>query len=144
MLCCTFFNRIWQCNLLYVMVPYSYEKRYVEDMKLKSAEHEKVDKAEEPMKDGITSEEQVKDANHQSKTATSSSAEQDLDAFLLGDPGDSDDGPGNHWSLFTYLKMGMLRRTVDASLVLTSIPSEMNNFILYYLFIYFIIFFPLP
>ncbi|XP_048330356.1 uncharacterized protein LOC112491759 [Ziziphus jujuba] len=70
-----------------------YEKRYVEDMKLKSAEHEKVDKAEEPMKDGITSEEQVKDANHQSKTATSSSAEQDLDAFLLGDPGDSDDGP---------------------------------------------------
>nr|XP_048328856.1 uncharacterized protein LOC112491759 [Ziziphus jujuba var. spinosa] len=70
-----------------------YEKRYAEDMKLKSAEQEKVDKAEEPMKDGITSEEQVKDANHQSKTATSSSAEQDLDAFLLGDPGDSDDGP---------------------------------------------------
>lgn len=78
------------------MVPCSYEKRYVEDMKLKSAEQEKIDKVEESMKPVITSKEQVKEANQQSKTATSLSAEQDLDVFLLGDPGDSDDGPGNH------------------------------------------------
>lgn len=66
----------------------------MEDMKLKSVEQVKDEKAKEPTDVGITSKEEVKEVNQQSKTVTSSSAEQDLDVFLLGDPGDSDDGPG--------------------------------------------------
>lgn len=82
------------CELLSVIIPFSYEKQYMEDMKLKSVEQVKDEKAKEPTEVGIISKEEVQEVNQKSKTVTSSSAEQDLDVFLLGDPGDSDDGPG--------------------------------------------------
>lgn len=66
----------------------------MEDVKLKSSEQVKDDRAEESTKVGTPSKEEVKEVNEKSKPTTSSSAEQDLDVFLLGDPGDSDDGPG--------------------------------------------------
>ncbi|XP_023925891.1 uncharacterized protein LOC112037308 [Quercus suber] len=69
-----------------------YEKRYVEDPKLKSTEQVKDDGAEESQKIEITSKPEAKEVNQKIKTS-SSSTEQDLDEFLLGDPGDSDDGP---------------------------------------------------
>uniref|UniRef100_A0A2N9J8I4 BSD domain-containing protein n=1 Tax=Fagus sylvatica TaxID=28930 RepID=A0A2N9J8I4_FAGSY len=69
-----------------------YEKRYMEDLELKSAEQVQDDVAKESTKVGIISKPEAKEVNQQSKTS-SSSTEQDLDAFLLGDPGDTDDGP---------------------------------------------------
>ncbi|KAF3438009.1 hypothetical protein FNV43_RR20765 [Rhamnella rubrinervis] len=84
-------RKFWRIYFILVnshVVPY--EKRYMEDLKLKSAEQVKDDRAEESTKVGVTPEEEVKDVSQKSKTATSSSAEQDLDVFLLGDPGDSD------------------------------------------------------
>ncbi|EXB89106.1 hypothetical protein L484_016666 [Morus notabilis] len=69
-----------------------YEKKYREAVESKSAEQIKDNGVqEEPMKVETTSEAEVKEANQQRKTSTSSSTEQDLDTFLLGDPGDSDD-----------------------------------------------------
>ncbi|KAF2294822.1 hypothetical protein GH714_020267 [Hevea brasiliensis] len=68
----------------------SYEKRYMEEAMQKSAEQVKDNVVEE--KAMATSKPEVKKSNHESKTLTSSSAEQDLDIFLLG--GDSDEGPG--------------------------------------------------
>ncbi|PON82985.1 BSD domain containing protein [Trema orientale] len=68
------------------------EPAKVENLRLKSAEQEK-DDTNEPTMVEITSKAEVKEANQQSKTSTSSSTEQDLDVFLLGDLGDSDDGP---------------------------------------------------
>ncbi|KAJ9140588.1 hypothetical protein P3X46_031220 [Hevea brasiliensis] len=66
-----------------------YEKRYMEEAMQKSAEQVKDNVVEE--KAMATSKPEVKKSNHESKTLTSSSAEQDLDIFLLG--GDSDEGP---------------------------------------------------
>ncbi|KAF5202179.1 Bsd domain-containing protein [Thalictrum thalictroides] len=66
-----------------------YEKRYMEEAKLKSAEKEKVDRLKEQAPTG-TSKPEAAETNHHSKT---SSAEQDLDVFLLGDLGSSDEGP---------------------------------------------------
>lgn len=67
-----------------------HEKRYMEE-KLKSAEV-KDNNTKETSKVGMTSKSGVKETNLQSKTSTSSATEQDLDVFLLGDLGDSDDG----------------------------------------------------
>ncbi|KAF3948353.1 hypothetical protein CMV_025635 [Castanea mollissima] len=69
-----------------------YEKQYMEDLKLKPTEQVKDDGAEESQKIEITSKPEAKEVKQQIKTS-SSSTEQDLDEFLLGDPGDSDDGP---------------------------------------------------
>ncbi|KAL5537848.1 hypothetical protein UlMin_043958 [Ulmus minor] len=68
-------------------------EQYVEDTKLNSAEQVKDDKVEESSKVEIISKEEVKKAYQQSKTSISSSTEKDLDVFLLGEGGDSDDGP---------------------------------------------------
>jgi len=65
----------------------------MEEAKLKAAEQEKNDKAEETGKDTTISKPEGAKATQPLKKATSSS-EQDLDVFLLGDLGDSDDGPG--------------------------------------------------
>ena len=72
------------------------EHTKVENVNLQSGEKEKDDAVKEPTKAEITSKAEVKEANQQSKTSTRSSTEQDLDVFLLGDPGDSDDGPGGY------------------------------------------------
>uniref|UniRef100_A0A7C8YI24 BSD domain-containing protein n=2 Tax=Opuntia streptacantha TaxID=393608 RepID=A0A7C8YI24_OPUST len=69
-----------------------YENKYMEEAKLKAAEQEKDDKAEETGKDTTISKPEGAKATQPLKKATSSS-EQDLDVFLLGDLGDSDDGP---------------------------------------------------
>lgn len=68
-----------------------YEKKY-EAAKLKSAEQEKDDKAKETSEDAAISKPEGAKSTPPLKKATSSS-EQDLDVFLLGDLGDSDDGP---------------------------------------------------
>lgn len=70
-----------------------YEKQYMEDVKLKSAEEEKEDDVKEIPKAGTTVKVEAKESNKQSRTSTSSATEQDLDVFLLGDLGDSDEGP---------------------------------------------------
>lgn len=70
-----------------------YEKRYMEGLKLKSEEEIKDNnnRASETAKVETSSKPpEVKGKNLQSKT---SATEQDLDVFLLGDLGDSDDGP---------------------------------------------------
>lgn len=67
-----------------------YEKRYTEEVKIKTADKENDNKPKEGT--GTTATSESTDANRQSKTSTSS-AEQDLDVFLLGDLGSSDEGP---------------------------------------------------
>lgn len=81
-------------NPSYLMVSISYEKQYMEDVKLKSTEQVKEDNEKEIPKVGTTVKAEAKETKKQSKTSTSSPSEQDLDVFLLGDLGDSDEGPG--------------------------------------------------
>lgn len=75
------------------MVSDRYEKRYMED-NLKSAEQVKDDKSTESPIVGMGSKSEGKETKLQSKTSASSATEQDLDVFLLGDLGDSDENPG--------------------------------------------------
>ncbi|KAL4036145.1 hypothetical protein IC575_004871 [Cucumis melo] len=81
-------RKFWRIYFLLVnrhIAPY--EKKYVEGVVLKSDKPVE-DGMMEPVKAEITSTSQEK------KTApTSSSSDQDLDVFLLGDLGDSDEGP---------------------------------------------------
>ncbi|KAK2969712.1 hypothetical protein RJ640_004218 [Escallonia rubra] len=77
-----------------------YEARYMENAKQKSTEV-KDSTAKEVSTDGTISKREV-GMNQKNKSATSSAAEQDLDVFLLGDPGESDDGPG-----FPFLNYGL-------------------------------------
>lgn len=71
-----------------------YEKSYNEEAKLKAAEEEKAkaEKEKDIVKSVAVSKPDGAEATQPLKKATSS-AEQDLDVFLLGDLGDSD-GPG--------------------------------------------------
>ncbi|KAK6925160.1 BSD domain [Dillenia turbinata] len=69
-----------------------YEKQYMENLKLKSAEQTNDEKAKGTIEAGTSSKPDGKNASQQIKT--SKSAEEDLDVFLLGDMGDSDEGPG--------------------------------------------------
>ncbi|XP_031287596.1 uncharacterized protein LOC116146326 isoform X1 [Pistacia vera] len=70
----------------------AYEKLYMEDVKLKSQEQVKDDGVEGSSEVEIIPKSGAKESNqHQSKTSTSLTREQDLDVFLLG--GDSDEGP---------------------------------------------------
>ncbi|GAB2289737.1 hypothetical protein Dimus_024043 [Dionaea muscipula] len=70
-----------------------YEKRYMEELALKSPEQKKDDRLKETPEGGASSRPDGTVTGPQIKTKTSS-AEQDLDVFLLGDLGDSDDeGP---------------------------------------------------
>ncbi|KAF9624457.1 hypothetical protein IFM89_011465 [Coptis chinensis] len=74
----------------YFLALIRYEKRYMEE-KLKSAEKEKDDELKENPPVG-TSSKPESTPTIRPKTSTSS-AEQDLDVFLLGDLGSSDEGP---------------------------------------------------
>lgn len=64
----------------------------MEEAKQNSAEQVKDDKMNETSTGGTTSKTAAAGMNQKSKT--SSATEQDLDVFLLGDLGDSDDAPG--------------------------------------------------
>ncbi|XP_043703024.1 uncharacterized protein LOC122653147 isoform X1 [Telopea speciosissima] len=71
-----------------------YEKRYMEEVKLKGLEQgqqAKDDKAKDISPVGTTSKQDKTETNRPNKA--SSSTEQDLDVFLLGDLGSSDEGP---------------------------------------------------
>ncbi|XP_048136450.1 uncharacterized protein LOC115744781 isoform X2 [Rhodamnia argentea] len=67
-----------------------YERQYMEDVRQKASEEVK-----EPPNAGVATEAETKEPNNPSKLGkTSTSTEQDLDVFLLGDLGDDDEGPG--------------------------------------------------
>jgi hypothetical protein len=67
-----------------------YEKQYMEEVKLKAAENIKDDKVEQTS--GGDEKAEGVGKNPKGKGSNSSSAEQDLDTFLLGDLEDSDGG----------------------------------------------------
>ncbi|WJX95627.1 hypothetical protein P8452_76923 [Trifolium repens] len=69
-----------------------YENQYMEETKLKSSEKVKGQIAMKPLEVELTSNQEVKEVNTKTKTSNSS-RQQDLDAFLLGDTGSSDDDP---------------------------------------------------
>ncbi|XP_010257918.1 PREDICTED: uncharacterized protein LOC104597864 [Nelumbo nucifera] len=68
-----------------------YEKRYMEELKLKEAEQPKDNKVEETLKVGTEPRSEMVQTNQKNKTSTSTA--EDLDAFLLGDLGSSDEAP---------------------------------------------------
>ncbi|KAA8532851.1 hypothetical protein F0562_033032 [Nyssa sinensis] len=70
-----------------------YEKQYMEEVKLKEAEKIKEDNLKQTSAVGETNKSEVVGKSLTSRTSTSSSAEQDLDTFLLGDFEDGDGGP---------------------------------------------------
>jgi len=72
-----------------------YEKKYMEEIKLKEVEQTKGDKVEQTPIVGS----EVVETKLKSKTSTSS-AEQDLDSFLLGDLNDGDSDPGEDGDMF--------------------------------------------
>ncbi|XP_022769508.1 synapse-associated protein 1-like isoform X4 [Durio zibethinus] len=74
-----------------------YEKRYTEDIEQKSVEQVIDEKVKESSNVEMTSNSQAKETKQHSKYSTSST-EQDLDAFLLG--GDSDEGPDDTDEVF--------------------------------------------
>ncbi|KAK2357646.1 hypothetical protein QL285_094899 [Trifolium repens] len=72
-----------------------YENQYMEETKLKSSEKVKGQIAMKPLEVELTSNQEVKEVNTETKTSNSS-RQQDLDAFLLGDTGSSDDDPDDN------------------------------------------------
>ncbi|XP_024018307.1 uncharacterized protein LOC21409138 [Morus notabilis] len=70
-----------------------YEKQYMEEVKHREVEQKKDDNMNQTSAVDRTDKEEEKDKNLKNKTSKSSSAEQDLDTFLLGDLEDSDGGP---------------------------------------------------
>ncbi|XP_030443731.1 uncharacterized protein LOC115666052 [Syzygium oleosum] len=85
-------RRFWRIYFTLVSTHVApYEKRYLEDAKLKAAEQAK---AEKMMQDPDAETQNPKVVEKSMKSSTSSlSAQQDLDTFLLGDLEDSDGGP---------------------------------------------------
>ncbi|XP_062111304.1 uncharacterized protein LOC133822865 [Humulus lupulus] len=69
-----------------------YEKQYMEEVKLKEAEQKKDDDTKQASVVGGNDKDEGMEKNLSSRTSKSSSAEQDLDTFLLGDLEDSDGG----------------------------------------------------
>uniref|UniRef100_A0A803N364 BSD domain-containing protein n=1 Tax=Chenopodium quinoa TaxID=63459 RepID=A0A803N364_CHEQI len=87
-------RKFWRIYFMLVNSHISpYEKRY-DEVKLKAAEQEKAEaeKEKEIVASVAESKTDVAEPTRPLKTSMSS-AEQDLDVFLLGDLGDSDDGP---------------------------------------------------
>lgn len=74
----------------------------MEEVKLREAEQKKDDTLKQTSVVEGTDKEEEKDKNHRSLTSKSSSAEQDLDTFLLGDLEDSDGGPGIQLILLAF------------------------------------------
>lgn len=64
----------------------------MEEMKLKSEEQRKADEAKQTPLVGASEKVEGTEKNLKGKTSQSSSADQDLDTFLLGDLEDSDGG----------------------------------------------------
>lgn len=85
---------ILKVTLLDFVIIIRYEKRYLEDIKLRAAAEQKVDdnKVEKTAVAGGTEEVETSGKTVKSKSSKSSSTEQDLDTFLLGDLEDSDGG----------------------------------------------------
>lgn len=77
--------------ILWFFIWLSYEKRYMEEANLKSADNVKTEVTEDNASSVTTSKTTV-DGKDQKSKKTTSSTDQDLDVFLLGE--DSDDGPG--------------------------------------------------
>ncbi|KAL0538824.1 hypothetical protein IC582_022983 [Cucumis melo] len=67
-----------------------YEKKYMEEIKLKSEEQRKADEAKQTPLVGASEKAEGPEKNPKGIASKSSSAEQDLDTFLLGDLEDSD------------------------------------------------------
>ncbi|XP_010318883.1 uncharacterized protein [Solanum lycopersicum] len=71
-----------------------YEKKYMDEKKIISAEKANVEDAKNISSEGKTSEPVTGATTQANKKAASSTADQDLDVFLLGE--ESDEGPGLH------------------------------------------------
>ncbi|KAH1161918.1 hypothetical protein AAZX31_01G060300 [Glycine max] len=71
-----------------------YEKQYMQEVQLRAAAEQNVDpKEEQPAVTGGTGKAEAIGGNVKSRPSNSSSTEQDLDTFLLGDLEDSDEAP---------------------------------------------------
>ncbi|KAJ7943292.1 BSD domain protein [Quillaja saponaria] len=78
-----------------------YEKQYMEELPLKAvAEKKEDDKLKQTLVLGGTEKSERVEKNMKSQTSNSSSTEQDLDSFLLGDLEDSDGGPDDNEGSF--------------------------------------------
>ncbi|KAE9467139.1 hypothetical protein C3L33_00950, partial [Rhododendron williamsianum] len=85
-------RKFWRIYFILVNSHVSpFERRYMEEAKQNSAEQAKDNKVNETSTGGTTSKTAAVGMNQKSKT--SSATEQDLDVFLLGDLGNSDDAP---------------------------------------------------
>ncbi|XP_015571948.3 uncharacterized protein LOC8264662 [Ricinus communis] len=88
-------RRFWRIYFTLVSTHVApYEKQYMEEVKRKEEEKQiKDEKSNQSAVSGENSGSDVKDKNLKSRLPTASSAEQELDTFLLGDLEDSDGGP---------------------------------------------------
>uniref|UniRef100_A0ACD5ZE01 Uncharacterized protein n=1 Tax=Avena sativa TaxID=4498 RepID=A0ACD5ZE01_AVESA len=87
-------RKFWRVYFLLVnnyVTPY--ETKYFEELKVKAEEEKTVSQKEISQTSEPTTSPEQKDTKMPSKTSTSSSREQDLDVFLLGDLGSDDEGP---------------------------------------------------
>ncbi|KAK9684446.1 hypothetical protein RND81_10G210800 [Saponaria officinalis] len=87
-------RKFWRIYFLIVnshVAPY--EKKYMEEAELRAAEQEKAEKSKEITKSIVVSKPDGAEPAKTTLQKATSSAEQDLDVFLLGDLGDSDEGP---------------------------------------------------
>lgn len=73
-----------------MVTKHRYEKKYMEEIKLKSEEQRKADEAKQTPLVGASEKAEGPEKNPKGIASKSSSAEQDLDTFLLGDLEDSD------------------------------------------------------
>lgn len=80
-----------------------YEKGYMDEVKLKSAEKVKEAEGKEITLGETSSKATVEVSNQKSNNSKSSASELDLDRFLLGDLEDSDNGPGTLKTLVNAL-----------------------------------------
>ncbi|GAA0186159.1 hypothetical protein LIER_33447 [Lithospermum erythrorhizon] len=77
-----------------------YEKRFMEEEQQKSAVKETDDVAKETLPVGVTTNTPAVENTQKTRSGTLSASEQDLDVFLLGDTGDSDEGPDDRDDAF--------------------------------------------
>ncbi|XP_060204905.1 uncharacterized protein LOC132632822 [Lycium barbarum] len=75
-----------------------YEKKYMDEVKIKSAEKEKIEEAKNISSAGTTSKRVIGETIQTNKKEASSTADQDLDVFLLGE--ESDGGPDDGENAF--------------------------------------------
>lgn len=86
-------RKFWRIYFILVNSHVSpYEMRYMEEFQMKTTKQLKDNAGMEKSEVEGTSKLESKEVKNQIKTSKSSN-EQDLDVFLLGDPGDSDEGP---------------------------------------------------